>query len=209
MWLPGTCSNSLRYFLTMFCCTVAYCILLYRCVLASQVDLRSDVSSADHLSCSTPAADNDVPMLCAQSCPTLCDPTGCSPPGSPVHGDPPDKNPQVGSLPLLQGNFPTQESNRGLLPCRRTLYQLSQQGRRPGQPPIPDVASASFLGMGRPTTPEAGAPAAPWVESECRCGCYLLQARSYFQHLALSWVFVFVLRHPILILGREGEGSSV
>ena len=29
---------------------------------------------------------------------------------------------------LLQGIFPTQGSNLGLLPCRRTLYQLSHQG---------------------------------------------------------------------------------
>ena len=34
-------------------------------------------------------------------------------------------NTGVGSLSLLQGNFPTQESNQGLLLCRRILYQLS------------------------------------------------------------------------------------
>ena len=34
----------------------------------------------------------------------------------------------VGSLSLLQGIFPTQESNQGLLNCRRILYQLSYQG---------------------------------------------------------------------------------
>ena len=38
------------------------------------------------------------------------------------------KNTGVGSLSLLQGIFPTQESNRGLLHCRRILYQLSYQG---------------------------------------------------------------------------------
>ena len=37
------------------------------------------------------------------------------------------KNTGVGSLSLLQGIFPTQES-RGLLHCRRILYQLSHQG---------------------------------------------------------------------------------
>ena len=31
-------------------------------------------------------------------------------------------------LSLLQGIFPTQESNRGLLHCRQFLYQLSYQG---------------------------------------------------------------------------------
>ena len=29
---------------------------------------------------------------------------------------------------LLQGTFPTQGSNPGLLHCRQTLYRLSQQG---------------------------------------------------------------------------------
>ena len=38
------------------------------------------------------------------------------------------KNAGVGSLSLLQGVFPTQESNWGLLHCRRILYQLSYQG---------------------------------------------------------------------------------
>ena len=37
------------------------------------------------------------------------------------------KNTGVGSLPLFQWIFPTQESNRGLLHCRRILYQLSYQ----------------------------------------------------------------------------------
>ena len=40
------------------------------------------------------------------------------PPGKP-------KNTRVGSLSLLQGIFPTQESNRGLLHFRQILYQLS------------------------------------------------------------------------------------
>ena len=34
----------------------------------------------------------------------------------------------VGNLSLLQGNFLTQESNRGLLHCRQILYQLSYRG---------------------------------------------------------------------------------
>ena len=37
----------------------------------------------------------------------------------------PGQNTGVGSLPLLQGIFLTQESNPGLLRCRRILYQLS------------------------------------------------------------------------------------
>ena len=37
----------------------------------------------------------------------------------------------VGSLSLLQGIFPTQESNWGLLHCRQILYQLSYRGAHP------------------------------------------------------------------------------
>ena len=39
------------------------------------------------------------------------------------------QNTGVGSLSLLQGIFPTQGSNPGLLPCRQILYQLSYHGR--------------------------------------------------------------------------------
>ena len=38
------------------------------------------------------------------------------------------RNTGVGSLSLLQGIFPTQESNQGLLHCRQILYHLSYQG---------------------------------------------------------------------------------
>ena len=40
----------------------------------------------------------------------------------------PGQNNGVGSLYLLQGIFPTQESNWGLLHCKRILYQLSYEG---------------------------------------------------------------------------------
>ena len=42
-----------------------------------------------------------------------------SPPGSSVHGDSPGKNTGVGCHALLQGMFPTQGPNPGLLHCRR------------------------------------------------------------------------------------------
>ena len=44
--------------------------------------------------------------------------------------EPPRKlmNTGVGSLPLLQRIFPTQESTQGLSDCRQILYQLSYQG---------------------------------------------------------------------------------
>ena len=38
------------------------------------------------------------------------------------------KHTEVGSLSFLQGIFPTQELNQGLLHCRWILYQLSYEG---------------------------------------------------------------------------------
>ena len=43
----------------------------------------------------------------------------------------PGQNTGVDSLSLLQGIFPTQGSNSGLLHCRWILYQVSYEGNRP------------------------------------------------------------------------------
>ena len=53
----------------------------------------------------------------AQSCPTLYDPMDDSLPW-----DFPGKNTGVGCHFLLQGTFPIQGLNPGLLHCRQTLY---------------------------------------------------------------------------------------
>ena len=58
----------------------------------------------------------------AQSCLTLCDPMDYSPWNSP------GQNTGVGRLSLLQGVFPTQGSNPGVLHHRWILYQLSHKG---------------------------------------------------------------------------------
>ena len=77
----------------------------------------------------------DLLLLCAragsvfQSDFCLVAPPDPNSPGSSVRGDSPDKNSGVGSLSLLQGNFPTQELNQGLLHCRLILYQLSCLGK--------------------------------------------------------------------------------
>ena len=96
------------------------------------------------------------PCLVTQLCPIICDPMDCSPPSSSVHGDPPARTLEWVAMPfsrgssqprdrtqvcrqilyhlshrdlsLLQGILSTQESNWGLLYCRRILYQLSYQG---------------------------------------------------------------------------------
>ena len=68
--------------------------------------------------------------LVTKSCPTLVTPWAVA-----VHGKNtrvgshfPCKNTRVGSHFLLQGIFPTQGLNPGLLHCRLILYRLSYQG---------------------------------------------------------------------------------
>ena len=63
---------------------------------------------------SSPGIEPKSPTLQADSLPS-------EPPGKP-------KNTGVSSLSLLQGIFPTQGSNPGLLRCRQILYQLNYQG---------------------------------------------------------------------------------
>ena len=59
----------------------------------------------------------------AQSCLTLWDPMDLNSPWNP-----PGQNTGVGSCSLLQGIFPIQGWNPGLLHCRQILYQLSHKG---------------------------------------------------------------------------------
>ena len=67
-----------------------------------------------------------VKVLVTQSCPTLCDPMDCSTPGSSVLGI--LRQGHWSGLPsLLQGIFPSQGLNPGLLHCRQILYCLSHQ----------------------------------------------------------------------------------
>ena len=69
-----------------------------------------------------------VLCLAIQSCLTLWDTVGCSLLGSSVHWCSPvwkPKNTVVSSLSLLQGIFPTQKLNQGLLLWKWILYKLS------------------------------------------------------------------------------------
>ena len=63
----------------------------------------------------------------------------------------------MGSRSLLQGIFPTQESNRGLLHCRQILYQLSHQGSpkisEAVKPPSSRKLRKSQLGFSGPGGP--------------------------------------------------------
>ena len=69
-----------------------------------------------------------VLWVVTQLCPVLCDSMDDSPPASSVHQDSPGRSTGVGCRALLQGIFPTQESNWGFLHYRWILYQLSYQG---------------------------------------------------------------------------------
>ena len=62
-----------------------------------------------------------------QLCLTLCDPMDYSLSGSSVHGIFPGKSAGVDCHFLLQGIFPTQESNLGFLHCRQMLYCLGHR----------------------------------------------------------------------------------
>ena len=80
----------------------------------------------------------------------------------------------MGSLSLLQQIFPTQESNPGLMHCRRILYQLSYKGR------------AVFLSDHPILRPRQQAVMQPAVETCClhsrSAGCLLI----HFDHVLLS-----------------------
>ena len=64
-------------------------------------------------------------VLVAHSCLLLCDPTDYSAPRLLCPWNSTGKNTGVGSHSLLQGIFPTQGSNPGLLQCRQILHHLS------------------------------------------------------------------------------------
>ena len=70
---------------------------------------------------------NELPgacAVCAKSCPTLCNPVAYSMRFL-FPWDFPGENTGVRCHALLQGIFPTQGSNAGLLHCRQILYCLS------------------------------------------------------------------------------------
>ena len=86
-----------------------------------------------------PGIEHRSPALQADSLPS-------EPPGKP-------KNTREGSLSLLQGIFPTKESNRGLLHCRRILYQLRYQRSchvKTGKRKKKNIVILKTLGNARP-----------------------------------------------------------
>ena len=115
----------------MLCCACAWsfsCVQLFAIpwTAACQVSLSMKFSRLEYcsgLSCSPPG-DLLNPGIKPRPPALQVDSLLSEPPGKP-------KNTGVGSLSLLQGIFPTQESNWGLLHCRRILYQLGYQESPP------------------------------------------------------------------------------
>ena len=114
--------------------------------------------------------------LVTRLCPPLCKPMDGSLPGSSVHGDSPGKNTGVDCHALLQGIFPTQGTNTGLLHCRWILYLLSHQG----SPRIPEWVAYPFSrGTSRPRNQNWGLLHCRWILYQlsylgspmCACCC--------------------------------------
>ena len=84
---------------------------------------------------------------------------------SSVHGISPGKNTGAGCHFLLQGIFPTQGSNPGLLHCRQMLYHLSYE--RNSEASQNEVKCLIMLGLWRtkPTSLSAFAVTHQWLSS--------------------------------------------
>ena len=116
MWLWSCASPPSSLLLVLWICADTLHILfshflLYLALLSSQPDLSG--SWLHHMLC------------CASSLGHVwlfATPWDC------VHGDSPGKNTGVGCHALLQGIFPIQVSNLGLLHCRQIVYHLSHHG---------------------------------------------------------------------------------
>ena len=71
--------------------------------------------------------ESEIKVLVAQSCVILCNPMDCSSPGLFCPWNSLGKNTGLGCHSLLQGIFPAQGLNLGLLCWRQILYHLSNQ----------------------------------------------------------------------------------
>ena len=115
------------YFLVCICVFAMLCLVTQLChtlydpwTIAHQAPLSMGILQARILEWGAMPYSGDLPNPGIKPrSPTLQeDSLPSEPPGKP-------RNTGVGSLPLLQGIFLTQESNWGLLHCRRILYHLS------------------------------------------------------------------------------------
>ena len=112
----------------------------------------------------------------------------------------PGQNTRVGSCSLLQGIFPTQESNPGLLHCGQILYQLSYHG----SPRILEWVAYPFsTGSSQPRN---------WTRISCIAGTFFTkwavsQSRQFIMEYYLAnqnslAVYLFICEdiHKILVI---------
>ena len=95
----------------------------------------------------------------SESCSVVSD--SLRPPGLYSPWNSPGQNTGVGSLSLLQGIFPTQGSNPGLLDCRQILYCLSHQGRGKAVSRLVNSADGHHQGP-RSTLPSSASCSSLW-----------------------------------------------
>ena len=84
--------------------------------------------------CGSLHLDKHQSALVTQSCLTFCEPLNCSLPASSCPWDFPGTNTRVGCHSLLQGIFPNQGSNPGLLHPPQTIKVGSLLSEPPGKP---------------------------------------------------------------------------
>ena len=113
------------------------------------------------LSC-PPSGDLPNPRIESRSLALQADSLLSEPPGKP-------KNTGVGSLSLPQGIFLTQESNRGLLHCRRILYQMNDQGSPSVLPNFRQICSWIEEALEKHPHPGRGMKTLPSVRSLWHC----------------------------------------
>ena len=102
----------------------------------------------------------------------------------------PGQNTGVGSLALLQGIFPIQGSNPGLLHCRQILYQLSHKGSPKGS----NISTPLKLSSQR--LPVISFPLSKSkVFSFCWCPSVFDTSQCFMFPEILSWVPCFPLFH--------------
>ena len=142
-WLPSRCCQCLTHIPSCHPSTLqptSNCQNLHLLALmlfqshGLSLDIKGGLEgrSGEFISLST--LNQELMGLClvTQLCPTLCDPMNCSPPGCSVHGDSPGQNTGAGCHDFLQGIFPTQRLNPGLLHCGRYFTIWATREAWPG-----------------------------------------------------------------------------
>ena len=116
----------------------------------------------------------------------------------------PGQNTGVGSRSLLQGIFPTQESNPGLPHCRWILYQLSHQG----SPRILEWVAYPFSSRSSPPRNRTGVSCIAggfftnWATREAQLKIewtLIIQLTDLFVLSSLSWLWHHHVAFPSLL----------